>query len=522
MPKIEIDNRTVEVTPGATILDAARQLGIAIPTLCFLAGCTPSTSCMVCVVKVKTPDRLLPACAARAEEGMQVESDTAEVREARRTALELLLSDHPGDCIAPCQGVCPAHMEIPRLIRLVAAGDARGAAATARSALLLPATRGRICPAPCEKGCRRAAHDGALSIRLLHRRAADADLASGSFALPACKPATGRRVAIIGAGPAGLAAAWHLLQEGCACTVFDDHDRPGGALHYAVPADRLPRAVLDAEIALVAKLGAVFRLGVRVGRDIPLADLRKDFDAILVATGAAKEGDAASLGLAASPHGIQVDRHTYQTPVAGIFAAGDAVLARQLAVRSVGDGAAAAAAILQYLAGVPVAAAHRLFTTRLGHLAADEMLRLAAGASSDGRTAPAGGEAAGLSADEARREAPRCFHCDCRKADVCKLRRHSAEYAAAPNRYHGTRRPFEKDLRHPEIVYEPGKCIACGLCVQISARAGEPLGLAFIGRGFGVRVGVPLGESIAAGLRKSAAECVAACPTGALAFKVSP
>ena len=99
------------------------------------------------------------------------------------------------------------------------------------------------------------------------------------------------------------------------------------------------------------------------------------------------------------------------------------------------------------------------------------------------------------------------------------MRRHSAEYAAAPNRYHGTRRPFEQDLRHPEIVYEPGKCIACGLCVQISARAGEPLGLAFIGRGFGVRVGVPLGESIAAGLRKSAAECVAACPTGALAMK---
>ena len=519
MPRLTIDNRAVAVTPGATILDAARQLGIEIPTLCFLGGCTPSTSCMVCVVKVKMPDRLLPSCAARAEEGMQVESETAEVREARRTALELLLSDHPGDCIAPCQSVCPAHMDIPRMIRRVATGDFGGAAVEARAALVLPATLGHICPAPCEKGCRRAAHDGALPIRLLHRHAADADLASGSISLPACKPATGKRVAIIGAGPAGLAAAWHLLQEGCACTVLDDHDRPGGALRYAVPEDKLPRAVLDAETALVARLGAEFRLGVRVGRDISLADLRKDFDAVLVATGTAKEGDAAALGLAASSHGIEADRHTYQTPTSGIFAAGDATNARQVAVRSVGDGAAAAVAILQYLAGVPIATAHRLFTTRLGHLAADEMLRLAAGASSDGRTAPASGEAAGLSADEARREAPRCFHCDCRKADVCKLRRHSAEYAAAPNRYHGTRRPFEQDLRHPDIVYEPGKCIACGLCVQISARAGEPLGLAFIGRGFGVRVGVPLGESIAAGLCKSAAECVAACPTGALAFK---
>ena len=128
MPNLRIDNRPVEVPPGATLLDAARRLGIEIPALCFLEGCTPSTSCMVCVVKVRNggaagDGRLVPSCAARAEDGMQVESETPEVHEARRTALELLLSDHPGDCIAPCQSTCPAHLNIPLMLRQTAGGD---------------------------------------------------------------------------------------------------------------------------------------------------------------------------------------------------------------------------------------------------------------------------------------------------------------------------------------------------------------------------------------------------------------
>jgi NADH dehydrogenase/NADH:ubiquinone oxidoreductase subunit G len=74
-------------------------------------------------------------------------------------------------------------------------------------------------------------------------------------------------------------------------------------------------------------------------------------------------------------------------------------------------------------------------------------------------------------------------------------------------------------VRHPDVVYEPGKCISCGLCIQVAARAKEPLGLAFIGRGFNVRVGTPFSPTVADGLQKAAAECVAACPTGALAYK---
>ena len=519
MPKLTIDHRDVEVPPGATILEAARQLGIDIPTLCHLDGCEPSTSCMVCVVKVLNPDRLVPSCAARAENGMLIESETDEVRAARREALELLLSDHPADCVAPCEGVCPAHLPIPHMIRRIGTGDARGAVGTARRALVLPATLGRICPAPCEKGCRRALHDQAVSIRLLHRRAADSDLASPDPWLPPRGAPTGKRVAIVGAGPAGLAAAWQLLQQGHAATLFDDHDRPGGMLRYGVDEAALPREVLDAEVALVERLGAEFRLAVRVGRDVALANLARDFDAVLVACGAMEKDAAAALGLEATERGIRADKETLQTPRPGVFAAGDVVQPRKMAVRAVAEGKAAAACIGQFLAGQPVAAPARPFTTRLGRPTEAEMAAMVAAAGADARTTPAGGDATGLTADEARREAPRCLHCDCRKPDTCRLRRWSAALGAKPTRHSGTRRPFELHTAHPDVVYEPGKCIACGLCIQVAAREGEALGMTFIGRGFNVRIDVPFNETVAEGLKRAGAACAAACPTGALAMK---
>jgi ferredoxin len=517
MPRLTIDNREVEVSNGATILDAAEKLGIDIPTICFMKGCQPSTSCMVCVVKVDGRAVLLPACGTLAEEGMRVESDCEEVHQARKTALELLLSDHVGDCLGPCHMICPAQMNIPLMIRQIAAGKLRDAIETVKIDIALPAVLGRICPKPCERGCRRAAIDEAVSICLLKRYVADVDLESAKPYSPACKPKQDKQVAIIGAGPAGLAAAYYLQQAGFGCTVFDDHEKTGGMLRYGVPEEELPRDVLDKEIAQIEKFGFTFKGKTRIDDSASLEKLRKDFDAVFIAFGALDAGDAESMGLKTSAKGIAIDGKTYQTNLPGVFAGGDAVRKRRLAVRAVADGKEAAESISQYLSGREVTGPAKPFNTRIGKIQDGEKEQFAECASDTPRVTVSG-KGEGFTDEQARREAARCLHCDCRKADSCKLRQYARDYGARPNRYKSERRLFVQQAQHPKLIYEPGKCIDCGLCVQIAGEAGEELGLTFIGRGFDVRVAVPFERSIADGLKQSAAECVAACPTGALAF----
>jgi len=517
MSRLSIDNREVEVPNGATILDAAEKLGIEIPTMCFLKGYQPSTSCMVCVVKVEGKAVLLPACGTLAEEGMRVESNCEEVHLARKTALELLLSDHVGDCLGPCHTICPAQMNIPLMIRQIAAGKLQDAIETVKKDIALPAVLGRICPKPCERGCRRESIDEAVSICLLKRYVADVDLESAKPYLPACKPIQDKQVAIIGAGPAGLAAAYYLQLAGFACTIFDDHEQPGGMLRYGVPEEELPRDVLDKEIAQIEKLGFTFEGNTRINDAASLEKLRRDFDAVFVAFGASVAGDTESMSLKTSKNGVEIDGKTYQTNLPGVFAGGDAVRKRRLTVRAVADGKEAAQSISKYLSGEVITGPAKPFNTRIGKIREDEKQRFAACASDAPRVIVSeNGE--GFTDEQARQEAARCLHCDCRKADNCKLRQYAHDYDARPARYKSERRLFVQQAQHKKIIYEAGKCIDCGLCVQIAAEAGEELGLTFIGRGFDVRVAVPFDRSIADALKRSADKCVAACPTGALAF----
>ncbi len=518
MPKLTIDNREVEVDDSETILDAAGKLGIKIPTMCFLQGHKALTSCMLCVVKVDGSNSLVPACGAIARNGMKVETDSEDVRQARRMALEMLLSDHVGDCMGPCQVTCPAGMNIPLMIRQISAGNLHKAIVTVKKDIALPAVLGRICPKPCERACRRAVFDEPVSICLLKRYVADVDLQSANPYLPICKPKQGKRVAIVGAGPAGLSAAYYLQQGGYDCVVFDDHDKPGGMLRYGVSQKELGRDVLDAEISLIEKLGVKFQGRTRVGDSLSLEDLRRDFDAVFVAIGELKQSNAAWMGLKIGAGGVAISGETYQTSISGVFAGGDCVRKRRLTVRAVADGKEAAVSISQYLSGQPVVGPPKVFNTHIGKLKDGEIEKFLAFASKAPRLAPlqTGG---GFTDDQAREEAARCLNCDCRKAENCKLRQYASEYEAHPARYKSERREFEQDTEHPEIIFEPGKCISCGLCVQITAQAGEPLGLSFVGRGFDARVTVPFGRSMAEGIKHTAAQCAAACPTGALAFK---
>ncbi|MGQ9607110.1 MAG: FAD-dependent oxidoreductase [Thermogutta sp.] len=529
MIRLTIDGQAVEVPPGTTILHAARKLGIDIPTLCWMDGLPAQTSCLVCLVKVREPngrEKFVPSCGTPATPGMVVESETPEVAAMRRTSLELLLSDHVGDCLAPCQFACPAHMDIPDMLRQIQSGRFDEAIKTIKEDIALPAVLGRVCPKPCEKGCRRGSADGAVAVCDLKRVVADWDLARDHFYIPPCAPASGKRVAVVGAGPAGLSAAYYLRRRGHAVVLYDRQPRPGGRLRDPTAesgsAD-LPEEVLDREIAAVLAVGIEFRgeaelMPAGASGGLTLSALRNEFHAVLVCIGEQKAEVWQNLGLSAGPRGVAVERGTFRTPLPGVFAAGNAIRGRGLAVRSCADGKEAAYSVDRFLKEGAAAPWPEAFSVRIGKLAPEELAELRSLAS-DAPRAELKAAIGDLDWHAAAAQAERCLHCDCRALPGCRLRRYAERYGADPNRYKGERAVLRLQYKESDVLYEPGKCIVCGLCVAVTEAARAPLGLTFVGRGFDVRVGVPFHRSLEEALGKLAEQCVAVCPTGALSFR---
>jgi formate dehydrogenase major subunit len=535
-----------------------------------------------------------------------------------------------------------------------------------------------VCPRLCEESCRRCDYDHqGLAIAALHRYATDRNRLARTPLYPEPGAPTGKSVAIVGAGPAGLSAAFYLRRLGHACTLFDSHPRPGGMLRYGIPEYRLPRAALDDEVSLIERLGATFRMNTRWGTDFSLAELRKDHDAVFLGIGAqlstglrcegeelalsgldflrrVAQGETPSLGrrvviigggntamdasrtalrfgaevrviyrrtrqempclldevdgaeeegvqfdylmapvslsrpngdgslklvcrrmelgepddsgrrrplpvpdsefelecdaviaavgqaverdlarsegLKVTDWGVWADPKTLATGVPGVFAGGDAVIGADLAVRAVAAGRIAATSIDQYLTARPVTGPREL--TSIAMRPIDDAERAAIfreiekstrvrTATLDMRRRLMGFEEVDLGLDEeqARQESLRCMTCNCRKVDGCTLRNHATEYRADPYRFLGQRRRFDQETSHPEIIYEPGKCIMCDACVRIAADAGEEVGLSITGRGFDVSVAVPFDRPLSEGLRETARRCAEACPTGALALR---
>jgi formate dehydrogenase major subunit len=224
-------------------------------------------------------------------------------------------------------------------------------------------------------------------------------------------------------------------------------------------------------------------------------------------------------GLAVTAWGIAADERTFATNLPGIFAGGDGVLGADLAVRAVAAGRMAAAAISEFLSGQPVTGEQAM--TAIAMRPVDDAERAAIFRGIERRMRSFNNVERGLSDEDAVREARRCLTCGCRKADCCLVRTLATEYGADVYRFAGARRRFSQDLSHPEVIYEPGKCICCDACVRIAAAADENPGLAMIGRGFDVAVAVPFGQPLSIGLRKVARECAESCPTGALALRTA-
>ena len=286
--KLIINGKECVGQQGQTILEIAEANGIFIPTLCHMAAVKHYGACGICVVEGEKMPKLMRACSTMAADGWVINTESDRVKQARKIALELLMSDHDGDCKGPCHLNCPARTDIQGYVKQIALGNDKEAVKIIKDKISLPASIGRVCPHPCEEDCRRQFVEAPLSIAYLKAFAADKDMASNDPFKPEVAAATGKKVAIVGGGPAGLNAAYQLAVKGHAVTVLDMMPEMGGMLRYGIPEYRLPKAVLAEEVKQIEALGVTMKNNIKIGKDITLEEIRAEFDAVLVAVGAWK------------------------------------------------------------------------------------------------------------------------------------------------------------------------------------------------------------------------------------------
>jgi len=280
---LKIDNQEVTAEKGQTVLEVATEMGIEIPTLCYNEKITKTTSCMVCLVKDLRANKYLPSCATLVSEGMEIDASSDEIIDMRRTCLNLLLSEHSGDCEAPCTIACPARTRVEEYVRAGKKGDFLEALKIIKERIPLPMSIGRVCPRFCEKDCRRNVIDQPVAINEFKRLAADLHYEDY---MEDCKPLNGKKVAIVGAGPAGLSVAYFLRIEGVSSDIYDMMPEAGGMLRYGIPEYRLPKGILDKEVAHFSRMGGIEILcNKKLGDDIRLDELKTKYDAVVITVG---------------------------------------------------------------------------------------------------------------------------------------------------------------------------------------------------------------------------------------------
>jgi len=283
---IAIDGESFTAQPGQTILDVARAHGVYIPSLCSDPRLKPNERCGMCVVEVSGEGEPVKACATEVVDGMSVSIDTPALLDIRKRRLDEMFADHWADCIAPCTLACPAGTDAQGYIGLIAQKRYRDAVELIKRTNPLPGIIGRVCTRPCEDACRRNLVEERISICWLKRFAADRDKFSAMRFRPAVKPATGKTVAIIGAGPAGLSCAYYLATEGHKPVIFEAMPQAGGMLRYGIPAYRLPKDIIDDEVNEILDLGAELQTNKRLGTDFTIDELREEYDAVFLGLGA--------------------------------------------------------------------------------------------------------------------------------------------------------------------------------------------------------------------------------------------
>jgi len=202
----------------------------------------------------------------------------------------------------PCQGSCPSGEDIRGWLQIVRGIEkppegvsmSEYAFQRSTSANPFPSMMGRVCPAPCQDGCNRNHVEDYVGINAVEQFIGDTAFSQG-YKLVCDAPLGDKKVAIIGGGPAGLSAAYHLRTKGYGSAIFDEHEKLGGMMRYGIPGYRTPRELLDYEIKRILDLGGIeTRMSARVGRDVSVAELEKEFDAILCASVVRADADCRS------------------------------------------------------------------------------------------------------------------------------------------------------------------------------------------------------------------------------------
>ncbi len=281
-----INGKKISGAPGQTILEVVREQDIdTIPTLCHDPRLEPYGSCFLCVVEVKGAPRLVPACVTRIRDGMEVTTRSPRIMTARKSALELLLSDHYADCVCPGQRACPAGVDIQGYLSLASLGYYKESLELVRERNPLPVVCGRVCVRKCEVECLRNHVDEPVGINFVKRYVSEHGGAAP--ARPQNVKESGKRVAVIGGGPAGLSCSNYLAKMGHQVTILESLPKLGGMLRYGIPEYRLPRKELDEEIQGILNLGIDVITGKALGKDFTIRGLiRNEFDAVFVALGA--------------------------------------------------------------------------------------------------------------------------------------------------------------------------------------------------------------------------------------------
>jgi NADPH-dependent glutamate synthase beta subunit-like oxidoreductase len=186
---------------------------------------------------------------------------------------------------APCKAACPAHISIQGFVTAIAEGRHEEGLKIIKEEMPFPGICGRICPHPCEEACNRGKLDKPIAIQFLKRFLADRDVSSQSPYIPSMKPSRKEKVAVIGAGPAGLTASYYLAIQGYRVTIFDKLPVAGGMMSVGIPEFRLPRDILQAEIDVIERLGARFKFNTEIGKDLTFKALQEEYGAIFVGVG---------------------------------------------------------------------------------------------------------------------------------------------------------------------------------------------------------------------------------------------